>query len=40
MLNKVAFDLAMTEKTIKVQRGRVMEEMGAQSIADLVCRVE
>jgi len=37
MLNKqVAFDLGITEKTIKVHRGRVMEKMGAQSLADLV----
>ena len=25
-----------TEKTIKIPRGRVMEKMGAQSLADLV----
>ncbi len=37
MLNKqVAFDLGITEKTIKVHRGRVMEKMGAQSLSDLV----
>jgi RNA polymerase sigma factor (sigma-70 family) len=37
MLNKqVAFDLGITEKTIKVHRARVMEKMGAQSLADLV----
>jgi FixJ family two-component response regulator len=37
MLNKqVAFDLGITEKTIKVHRARVMQKMGAQSLADLV----
>jgi FixJ family two-component response regulator len=37
MLNKqVAFDLEITEKTIKVHRARVMEKMGAQSLAALV----
>jgi FixJ family two-component response regulator len=37
MLNKqIAFDLGTTEKTIKVHRGRVMQKMCAQSLADLV----
>ena len=37
MLNKqIAFDLGTTEKTIKVHRGRIMEKMGAKSLADLV----
>jgi FixJ family two-component response regulator len=37
MLNKqVAFDLGITEKTIKVHRAHVMQKMGAQSFADLV----
>ena len=37
MLNKqAAFDLGITEKTIKVHRARVMEKMSAQSFADLV----
>jgi FixJ family two-component response regulator len=37
LLNKqVAFELGITEKTIKVHRARVMEKMDAQSLADLV----
>lgn len=37
LLNKqVAFDLGITEKTVKVHRARVMQKMGAQSLADLV----
>ena len=41
MPNKqVAFDLGITEKTIKVHRGRVMEKMGAQSLADLARTAE
>ena len=37
ILNKqVAYQLGTTEKTIKVHRARVMEKMGAQSVADLV----
>jgi FixJ family two-component response regulator len=37
MLNKqIAFDLGATEKTIKVHRARVMEKLGAESLADLV----
>ena len=37
MLNKrIAFELGTAEKTIKVHRARVMEKMGAQSLADLV----
>lgn len=37
MLNKqIAAELGTSEKTIKVHRGRVMEKMQAQSLADLV----
>lgn len=37
MLNKqIAFDLSISEKTVKVHRARVMEKMGAGSLADLV----
>ena len=41
MLNKqVAYDLRITEKTVKVHRARIMEKMGAQSLADLVRSAE
>jgi FixJ family two-component response regulator len=37
MLNKqIAFDLGVSEKMVKVHRGRVMEKMRARSIAELV----
>ncbi|MCE5243344.1 MAG: response regulator transcription factor [Desulfobacteraceae bacterium] len=37
MLNKqVAFELGTSEKTIKVHRARILEKMGAGSLADLV----
>jgi FixJ family two-component response regulator len=37
MLNKqTAFQLGITEKTIKVHRARIMQKMGVQSLADLV----
>jgi len=37
LLNKqVGFELGTTEKTVKVQRARVIEKMGARSLADLV----
>jgi FixJ family two-component response regulator len=37
LLNKqIAGDLGITEKTIKVHRGRVMEKMAADSVAALV----
>jgi FixJ family two-component response regulator len=37
LLNKqIAGELGTTEETIKVHRGRVMQKMGADSLADLV----
>ena len=37
MLNKqIAFQLGIAEKTIKVHRARIMQKVGAQSLADLV----
>lgn len=37
LLNKqIADDLGAAEKTVKIHRGRVMEKMGANSVADLV----
>lgn len=37
MLNKqIAFEMGITEKTIKVHRARVMQKMQADSLADLV----
>lgn len=41
MLNKqIAFELGASEKTIKIHRGRVMEKMQVQSVADLVRAAE
>ena len=36
-LNKqIAYELGLSEKTVKIHRGRVMEKMQVQSVADLV----
>lgn len=41
MLNKqIGYEFGTTEKTIKVQRGRVMQKLGAHSVADLVRLVD
>ena len=41
LLNKqAAFDLGITEKTVKVHRARVMQKLGVDSLADLVRLVE
>lgn len=41
LLNKqIAFELGASEKTIKIHRGRVMQKMKVQSVADLVRAAE
>ena len=41
LLNKqIAFDLGMSEKTVKVHRARVMDKMKTKSLADLVRMAE
>ena len=41
LLNKqIAAELGAAEKTVKVHRGRVMEKLGAESVADLVRLVD
>ena len=40
LLNKeIAFELGVSERTIKVHRGRIMEKMGAKSVAQLAYQV-
>ena len=37
LLNKqIAYDLAVSEVTVKIHRGQVMQKMAAASVADLV----
>jgi FixJ family two-component response regulator len=41
LLNKqIASELAISEITVKIHRGRVMNKMGAQSLAELVRMTE
>ena len=41
LLNKqIAFDLGMSEKTVKVHRARIMQKMKAESLADLIRMAE
>jgi FixJ family two-component response regulator len=41
MLNKqIAFKLGIAEKTVKIHRGRIMEKLGAHSVAELIRQAE
>jgi len=41
MLNKkIALKLDIAEKTVKVRRGRIMEKLCVDSVAELVCLAE
>ena len=40
MNKQIAFDLGTTERTIKAHRQKVMEKVGAQSLAELVSIAE
>jgi len=41
LLNKqIAFELNVSEVTVKIHRGQVMKKMGARSVADLVRKAE
>jgi FixJ family two-component response regulator len=41
MLNKqIAFKLGIAEKTVKIHRGKIMEKLGAHSVAELIRQTE
>jgi len=41
LMNKqIAYEMDLTEVTVKIHRGRVMKKMGARSVADLVRKAE